>query len=158
MAAVTKKHHSFHDEILLRLAREIAMDIHTIEDVLKIHEVTQGQWDAIRELPTFQNYLRNALQEWNSASNTSERVRLKSLHFVEEALPEFYARAHDKDENLLHKTEILKTVAKLAGLDKLGTEGSIGEKLSVTINLGSDHQLRVEKDITSQVTIEGKAQ
>lgn len=158
MTAIIPQLPSFHDAILLKLAREIAMDIHPLDEILARHAVPQDKWDEIHANVTFQGYLRGAIEEWGSATNTAERVRLKSLAFVEEALPEFFARAHDAKENLQHKTDVLKTIAKLAGLEKNSTEASVGERLSVTINLGADHQLRVEKDITSQVTIEGHAE
>ena len=71
---------------------------------------------------------------------------------VEEALPEFYARMHDPKEPLPAKTDVLKTIAKFAGVGGSDFNAAVGgEKLSVTINLGSDHQLRIEKEVTSKV-------
>jgi len=155
MHGVTKQHPSFNDVILLKLARDVAMDMRPIEDVLSVHQITSEEWQRISELPAFQHYLRQSLQEWNSATNTAERVKLKSLAFVEEALPEFYARAHDPKEPLNSKVEVLKTVARFAGVGGSGGDGAlVGERLSVTINLGADHQLKIEKDIGPQ-TIEG---
>lgn len=158
MSAIMAQQSGFNDVTLLKLAREIAMDIRPLADILETHEVDAGQWAVIQNHTVFRNYLRNAIEEWNSAGNTSERVKLKTLAMVEESLPEFYARMHDKDESLQHKTDILKTIAKFAGLEKANVEASAGEKLSVTINLGADHQLRIERDVTPQVTIEGSAE
>lgn len=156
MTAITSKPPSFHDATLLKLAREIAMDIRPIEAILETHAVPQSRWDEIQELPTFRSYLRQCLEEWNSATNTQERVRLKALSMVEESLPEFYARMHDQNENLPAKTELLKTIAKFAGVGgTVDTQGT-GERLTVTINLGADQQLKIERDVTPQV-IEGEA-
>jgi hypothetical protein len=139
---------------MLKLAREIAMDIQSIEDILKHHQVTDDQWEEIQQNPRFNTYLRGAVEEWQSATNTPERVKLKSMAFVEEALPEFFARAHDPKEPLAAKTEVLKTIAKFAGVGG-SVEGALsGEKMIVTINLGADNQLRIERDVTPQV-IEG---
>ena len=136
----------------LRLAREIAMDIHPLEDILSAHGIDQTRWETISAAPNFQNLLRGEVEAWNSATNTAERVRLKSLAFVEEALPEFYARAHDQKEPLNSRVEILKTVAKFAGVGGSSMDGvSVGEKLLVTINLGNDHSLKIEKNVTGQV-------
>lgn len=152
MAVTTGQTSSSNDVTMLKLAREIAMDIQSLEDILKHHEVTDGQWDEIQQNPRFRGYLRGAVEEWQSATNTPERVKLKSLAFVEEALPEFFARAHDPKEPLAAKTEVLKTIAKFAGVGG-SVEGALaGEKMVVTINLGADQQLRIEKDITPQVT------
>jgi hypothetical protein len=157
MAVTTGIPASNDDVVILRLAREIAMDIHPLEDILKRHDVTEAAWEEIQQSHRFKDYLRGAITEWHSATNTAERVKLKSLAFVEEALPEFYARAHDAKEPLSAKIEVLKTVAKFAGVGGQ-VEGAVsGEKLTVTINLGADNQLRIERDVTPQV-IEGEAE
>lgn len=147
MTAVTVKTPSFNDVTLLKLAREIAMDMRSLDDILELHDVKREDWEQIAKLERFQNYLRQCIEEWNSATNTQERVRLKSLAFVEEALPEFYARAHDPNENLNAKVEVLKTVARFAGVGGNVDTGGISERLSVTINLGTDQQLKIEKNI-----------
>lgn len=158
MTAITQPQPSFDDVVMLKLAREIAMDIKPLEDILSTHGIDQSQWLTITETHRFQGYLRGAIEEWQSATNTAERVRLKSLSFVEEALPEFYARAHDPKESLAAKTEVLKTVAKFAGVGGTVDGAVSGEKLTVTINLGADNQLRIEKDVTPQGNlIEGSA-
>ena len=135
------------DLLLLKLSRELAMEMRPLEDILETHAVTTAEWDRIKDLPRFQDYLQTMMEEWNSATNTSERVRLKSLAFVEEALPEFYARAHDPKENLNAKVEVLKTVARFAGVGGSVESGNIGDRLSVTINLGADQKLKIEKNI-----------
>lgn len=154
MEVATKLTSSNNDVTMLKLAREIAMDIHPVEEILKTHAVEDHQWEEIQQNVRFRQYLRNALEEWQSATNTAERVKLKSMAFVEEALPEFFARAHDPKEPLAAKTEVLKTIAKFAGVGG-SVEGALaGEKMIVTINLGADQQLRIERDVIPQV-IEG---
>lgn len=140
---------------IVRIARAIARDLIPLEEVLKQHGMDAGQWETVQNNPHFQRVLTSAMEEWNSAGNTAERVRLKSLYLVEEALPEMYARAHDPREPLNHKVEVIKTIARFAGLGGTAMDAaSIGEKFSVTINLGADHQLKIEKDVTPRV-IEG---
>lgn len=153
MSEILQKLPSFDDVTMLKLVREIAMDFRSIDEILEAHRIPREDFELLRENEVFLSRLRSAIEEWNSATNTPERVRLKSLFFVEEALPEFYARAHDPKEGLAAKVEILKTIAKFGGVG--GTvEGAVtGERMTVTINLGADHNLRIEKDITP--TIEG---
>lgn len=157
MQEITKASPVSHDVTLLKLAREIAMDIQPVETILATLEISDDEWQNIQQNLTFRGYLRTAIEEWQSASNTQERVRLKSLAFVEEALPEFYARAHDPTENLQHKIRVLEVVAKFAGVGGNVDTALSGEKFSVTINLGADHQVRIERDVTPQV-IEGDAE
>jgi hypothetical protein len=159
MQEIMQSSPGFNDVTLLKLAREIAMDIRPLEDLLASLEISAENWGIIQSLPTFQTYLRGAVEEWQSATNTQERVRLKSLSFVEEALPEFFARAHDPKESLAAKTEVLKAVAKFAGVGGMADAAVSGEKLTVTINLGADNQLKIERDVTPRGNdyIEGEA-
>lgn len=147
---------SFDELTIVKLAREIAMDLRQIEDIVESLGISSPEWDAIQALPLFQDRVRTATEEWQSGMNTSERVRMKSLAFVEEALPEFFARAHDPKEGLAAKTEVLKTISKFAGIGGSVDGAGSGERMVVTINLGADHQLKVEKNVTPQV-IEGQA-
>jgi hypothetical protein len=147
---------SFDELTIVKLAREIAMDLRPIEDIVESLGISSPEWDAIQALPLFQDRVRTATEEWQSGMNTSERVRMKSLAFVEEALPEFFARAHDPKEGLAAKTEVLKTISKFAGIGRSVDGVGSGERMVVTINLGADHQLKVEKNVTPQV-IEGQA-
>lgn len=146
---------TFDDVTMLKLAREIAMDIRPIESILETHEVGGDEWDLIQKSEVFQRYLRSSVEEWASATNAGERVRVKSLAMVEESLPEFFARLHDSRETLPAKTELLKTIARFAGVGaNPDFKNGGGDKMVVTINLGADQQLRIERDIN---TIEGEA-
>ena len=152
MSELIEKRAGIGELTLLKLAREIAMDIRPVEDILETHKIDPENWGEIQKNPYFQGILSSEIEAWQSANNTSERVKLKSLAFVEEALPEFFARAHDPKEPLPAKTDILKTIAKFAGVGGSDFNAAVGgERLSVTINLGADHQLKIEKDVTSKV-------
>lgn len=139
---------------LLKLSREIAKDIHPIETILERFGISLELWDEITKLPRFASFLQSEKEAWDGASNTPERVKIKSLSFVEELLPEMYERAHDPREPLSSKVELLKTIGRFGGVGASEGGGAVGEKLSVTINLGADSQLTFEKDITPKV-IEG---
>lgn len=152
MADLIEKRAGFHELGLIKLAREIAMDMRTIDEILEIHEISPSAWQKIQENSQFQALLRSEVEAWQAAGNTAERVKLKSLAFVEEALPEFYARAHDPKEPLNAKVEVLKTISKFAGIGGSQFDASVGgERFSVTINLGADHSLKIEKSLPAQV-------
>jgi hypothetical protein len=127
------------DLLYVQLAREIAMDIYPLERILVNHKVYAAQWEEIKDNPRFQNYLRTKVEEWSSSMNTAERVKVKSLAFIEEVLPEFFARAHDPNEGLSGKVKMIETIGGFAELGKKGGFATAtGEKFSVTINMGSD--------------------
>lgn len=111
--------------------------------------ITQDQWEKIRESNFFTRSLESEVAAWNAATNTHERVKLKSAAVIEEWLPELYARLHDSREALNHKIEGAKLAARLAGmgLTTADVTGS-GEKISIQINMGADAQLKVERDVT----------
>lgn len=136
----------------ISLAREIARDMNPIKTIIESRQIDANEWERIQANPHFQRVLSAEVEAWQSANNVGERVRLKALHFVEEALPEFFQRAHDPRETLNAKTEVLKTITRLAGIgNSVGETGAMGEKFSVTINLGADQTLKIEKTVTPQV-------
>lgn len=133
---------------LLQVAREIAMDIRPLGEILQIHSITEAEWDAIKANPRFQSYLESEASAWQGSLNTHERVKLKAAAMLEEWLPELNTRMHDRSESLNAKIEAGKLARDLAGFAKngVGVE-SLGEKFSVTINLGTDAQLKFEKQL-----------
>jgi hypothetical protein len=152
MTELIEKRAPFNNTGLVKLAREIAMDMRPLDEILEIHEITTKNWEKLKENTQFQALLQSEIEAWQAAANTPERVKLKSLAFVEEALPEFYARAHDPKEPLNAKVEVLKTIAKFAGVGGNQFDDSVGgKKFSVTINLGADQSLRIEKTLPTQV-------
>jgi hypothetical protein len=140
------------DQLFLQLAREIAMEIQPLDQILKNNNVTPAVWERIRTNTRFNQLLASNVEAWGSSLNTAERVRVKSLAMIEEVLPEFYVRMTDQKENLNHKVEALKTVAKFAGVGEKAGDGTPGERFTVTINLGADQQLKIEKNVTPQVS------
>lgn len=131
------------------------MEIQDVDKILEVHKVSAEEFERIRRTPRFLQYLDGAIQEWNSALNTHERVKIKAAYLLEEWLAELNARLHDKAESLAAKIEGGKFAARLAGMGLAGAnvEGAAGEHISVTINLGND-RLLFEKTAT-QKTIEG---
>jgi hypothetical protein len=144
------------DKLLLKLSREIAADINDLETILKHHSIDAYRWELLRKNARFQQLLSNAIEEWHAAANTHERVKLKAASMIEEVLPDLYKRLIDKGEHLGQQVEGLKWLRDLAGLGpRAGGGGTQGERFTVTINLGADHRVKIEKDITPPV-IEGE--
>jgi hypothetical protein len=155
MAAIVPITPVGNDALFVMLAREIAMDIHPLETILKNHEITQGRWQEIRNNARFIHLLQSQVEEWNGALNTAERVRIKALSCIEEALPEFFARMHAPDENLPAKVRALEVFGQLAGIGKSAqVSGNGGEKFSVTINLGQDQVLKVSAPATPPAVLD----
>jgi len=148
MTALTTVDHNVTELKLLQIAREIAMDIRPIEEILKVHEIEPNQWDTIQANPRFRAYLESEAASWHGTLNTHERVKLKAAAMLEEWLPELHMRMHDRAESLNAKIEAGKLARDLAGFAKsgVGVEAA-GDRFSVTINLGNDAQLKFEKQL-----------
>jgi len=156
MAQNTVPVKNFDEATLVKLARELAMGIHEVETILETNQIDQNTWEVIQNHPRFKQFLETEMSNWGSALNTQERVKLKAAAMIEEWLPEAFARMSDRGESLSAKTELGKLVRDLAGFTKngVGVEG-VGERFSVTINLGADSQIKFEKEIAPKV-IEGE--
>ena len=140
---------SFSDITFVKLAREIAIEHHSLDDILERNSISPDDWDVISKHPRFLTLLNSEIVAWQGADNTHERVKLKAAALMELWLEEAAGRMHDRNETLTAKTELAKLVARLAdmGIGK-GEVGPVGERFSVTINLGASEQLKV---VTSKV-------
>lgn len=152
MAQVSVPAPTISEHILIKLAREIAMDIHPLDNILRDNGLSGEQWENIQGNTRFRMLLETETSAWGSALNTQERLRLKSAAALEEWLPELFTRMNDKDENLNSKVEAGKLISRWAGVGGTGTQTMEGgEKFSVTINLGADNQIKIEKDVPYKV-------
>jgi hypothetical protein len=153
MASVTVQSPAFDDVILVKLSREIAMDVNSVADILKRYAIGDEQWDKIQNSARFAQLLRNAVEEWESALNTHERVKIKSATMIEVWLEHANSLLHKETESITGKTELAKFIGRLAdmGLTNAKVDGAMGEKFSITINLGADQTLKFEKQLPPKV-------
>ena len=143
------------DIAMVKLAREIAMDIQPLAIILKQYSISDQTWEELQRSSRFQALLGSEVEAWQTALNTHERVKMKSAAMLEEWLPELNVRLNDHNEALPAVIEAGKMLARIAGLGMPGdvTAGGMGERFVINISMGE----RVEaftKDVTSQVTIE----
>lgn len=146
------------DLFYIKLAREIAINHYTLDEILRRFNVDKDRWVRIRRDLKFHKILEAEITAWNATTNTHERTKLKAAAMMEEFLPEANQRLNDPTENLPAKVELAKLITRIAGMgiDKMGVEGDGGQRFSVTINLGADANLKFEKQVTSKV-ISGEA-
>lgn len=146
MSAVTV--FSGDDTKLIRLARDLAIQLRTPDEIREAYKMTHAEFDALLTNPHFIDILTSERTAWLSANNTHERVKIKAATLVEEWLPELYERMNDPREPLNAKIEAGKLAARLAGmgLTNAQVEG-VREKFSININIGTDSTLKVEKEV-----------
>jgi hypothetical protein len=139
------------DITLVKLANELAVNHYPLDKVLAHHQIDEDTWEHIKNLPRFQQLLREKIEEWHRASNTHERLKLRAAGMMEQSLDEIYLRTHDRTEPLNAKVEVWKLLARIGdvGVAGAGIEGG-GEKFSITINLGAD-QIKIDKQLPMKV-------
>ncbi len=152
MGEVTPAYHFADELVFVRLAREIAMDMDDLETILKNFNISTERFETIAKHPRFVTLLQESIREWNSAVNTEQRIKLKAAAQIEHWLPEAHARMHDPKESLSAKVELAKHVSRLASLGVTGaTINDPGDKLTITINLGADQQIKLQTELPPKV-------
>lgn len=129
------------------LAREIAMDIFPVDQVIALHQLEADEWQRIQQHPRFISMLNSMQAEWNSAANTRERVKIKSATGLESMLEVYIRDINDANIPLAQRVEAGKFLARLGELDAQRAPGLEGGGVTINIITGKDHQ---------PVTIEAK--
>ena len=119
------------------LAQEIVRDIYEVPDILKRFGIDYEEYHALAETHGFRQMLAQAASEWDAASNTPERIKLKSALMVENVLPDMLTALADTKQPLTGRVELLKTMAKIGGLGNAPLpNASTGQTFRLEINLG----------------------
>jgi hypothetical protein len=141
------------DMTLIKLAREIAMDVREIDEILELHGIDASTFERLLRHTRFVEVLSAERAAWQSAINTHERVKLKAGAMIEEFLPTLYARLHDREESLMNVVKGAELAAKLAemGASSAKLNGDSVDRVSITINLGAEKKVTYERDITPKV-------
>jgi hypothetical protein len=139
---------------LVKLAREIAMDIQPLQTILKQYLINDQTWLELQRSHRFQQLLMSETEAWNAALNTHERVKIKAASMIEEWLPELNGRLHDAEEALTAKIEGAKMLTKIAAMGLPGEVAATGERFTVTINMGTQEPLSFTKEVNK--IIEGE--
>ena len=143
------------DDLMVSLAREIAMGMHELGTILQNYKVDADEWEKIRCHPRFVSVLDAEMEAWNSASNAAERLKVKSATLLEDWLLEANTQLYNEKNALNHKVDLAKLIASMAGVGitaRAGAAEASGGRVSITINMGSNKPLPI-RDITPDVTM-----
>lgn len=142
-----------HDEIrLVKLAREIAMDVKELDDILRVHDISHVDFERLKTNERFKAILTAEVVAWQGAINTNERVKVKAGSMLEEWLPELFSRINDRSESLSSKIEAGKLLERLAGMGSAAAKVEAPtDRVSITINLGADNKLEFNKRLPPKV-------
>lgn len=138
------------DEQRLRdLAIGMAKGLENEDELLSRLGFTRQEYDELAQTRTFREILSQAASEWEGASNTHKRVKLKAAVNVEQALHHFYTSMIDPKEPLSSRVKALEVVARIG---QLGNPEIIppggGQFFRLEINLGqSAPPIVIEHDV-----------
>lgn len=136
------------------IARELAMNIYELPDILEFANVSMEEFEGLKDRPYFLALLKNELATWGSSLNVTERVKVKAQYIVEDWLKVAARDANNPNEPLAARSQVMRIVTGLAGMGGGGVEaGGPSDRFVVNINLGEDKKLHYEKEIK---VVEGK--
>ena len=139
---------------LAKLAREVEMQIREIPDILPQFGITAVQYARLTQHPGYKRIFDAISIDWNTASNTEQRIKISAAAILEDNLSNLGARMGNDKEPLREAIEAGKLFSRLAGLSS-GEEGRVGGdgKFVINIDLGAD-KLRFEKETGSKKQID----
>lgn len=140
----------FEEARLRTIARELAMSILEPATIFKTHDVGEDEWYRISNHPQFLAMMKEELAIWNSTMSMRERVDVKTLSMIENALPQMYRYLHDPKFSDTAKVNLFVALQKGVGIGvaKDLTNGvNPGERIQITINMGQDKQLTIEHEM-----------
>jgi hypothetical protein len=147
------------EQRLRELANGIIRGIQTPEEVLNILGFTSQEYTDLTETRSFRQMLRQAQDEWEGASNTHKRIKLKAAVNIEQALPHFYLAMTDAKEPLSSKVKAFEVVSRVAGLGNPEPQApGAGQFFKLEINLGGGIAPMVLASGVDNMTIEHEAQ
>ena len=120
------------------LAREVAMDILPIGQILELHKLSEEDWERIQSNRMYQETIASLVREWQSASNVRERVKIKAATGLESQLEVYVQEISDASIPLAQRVEAGKFLARLGELDGARDVmgGAGGGGFSISINIG----------------------
>lgn len=132
---------------MAKLAREVVMQIREVKDILLDFGVTPGQYARLVDHPSYKRILDAISIDWNTASNTEQRIKIAAAAILEDNLSTLGARMGSDKEPLREVIEAGKLFSRLAGVASEQEGGRAAEgKFVINIDLGADAKLRFEKD------------
>lgn len=141
-------------ELLVLLAREVAMELEDVDVIIQRKQITKSQYEKILNNPFYKKVLEAEREIWRSTLNAEQRLRIHAAFMLENALPDYYRRVKDPSENLNAVTEGIKTFAKIAGIGEKNTQQGSSEKFLISINIGGGKSIHREVETPVVKTIE----
>lgn len=123
---------------LAKLAREIAIDMLPVEEVLRFNQISDEDWEKIQADPRFDAMLASMINDWNAAGNVKQRVQLKAATGFESFMEHLIEEGHNPNVPLSQKVELGKLLVKIGELEAQRDGLAGGQQMLVQINIGEE--------------------
>lgn len=137
---------------LTALATELAVKLLPTEEVLKQFGITADQLRAMLRDQQFRQMISQIRTDWNAATNSKERVRLKAALSVEENLLTMHAIVQNTDLHPGARIDAFKQIKELADVTP---RANVAEGVRFTLNIaladGPAEKVIVESPSLGQV-------
>ena len=136
---------------LAKLAEELANRTFNHIKVLRSYNLTIEQFEKyIASNPYFVQAYDAAIIEWNAATSTAKRIKIRSAAALEQSLPALHSRMVDAKEALPAAVETAKLFAKLAGVGEEKQAQVSGERFTISINIGTK---KIEQEVNPTIDV-----
>jgi len=114
------------------LATELAVKLLPTEEVLAQFGLTADQLRGILQDKQFRQMVLQIRADWNAATNSKERVRLKAALSVEENLLTMHRIVNDSD---MHPSARIDAFKQLKELADVAPRANVAEGVKFTLNI-----------------------
>lgn len=121
------------------ICAELAAGLADAEGIKEKYELTDAQWDKLRQNDAFRSMLKDAIGQFSGDIGAGKRIMLKSEILLEDALPVLDKIIHDNDgasSNKLDSIKQLTVLAQKGGKQEGVTGGGNGFNVEIHINTG----------------------
>lgn len=122
------------------IAAELAAGLTSPDSVPRKYNMTEEQWERLKQSKLFLAMLRDAGQRFKGDLGAAARITLKSEILLEEALPVLGEIVHNKEVGTQQKIDSVKQLSVLAGRTQRiegGGKGSGAGGFSVNIHINT---------------------
>ncbi len=130
----------FKAQLMARIARELAQETYTPEQILTRYDISQEYFDVeIAANPFFQKVHNDYVKEWQSISSTHKRLAFAAAASLEENLPVLADRMGSRQSGLADAVATAKLFKELAGIASPAPSAGAqqGNGISIRIDFGS---------------------
>lgn len=130
------------------IAAELAAELAGPEDIRAKYGLTKGQWDRLRQNPTFRAMVLEALKTFRGSLAAGARITKKAEILLEDALPDLYAIVKNKETPSDTRIKAVSQLAELAGRGKkdMAEAGPRAQGFTLNINVGGDAPVTITAD------------